>query len=223
MSEEHAVAYRSLRARVARVVASDPEAIDKEAPATPGWSVHDVLAHMVGVTDDVVAGRLDGVATNPWTAAQVESRKGTSVEAMLDEWEVTGPQFETLMAGVPAEIAGQALFDAVTHEHDIRHALGAPGARESDALDLAWRWIVLMRPVNGGPTLRFLTEQGEEMIGEGEPLATVGATRFELLRAQTGRRSAGEIEKFEWEPRCQPELMIVNTDVFSMRAEPLNE
>ena len=37
-------------------------------PATPEWRAHDVLAHLVGVTDDVVNGRLDGIATDAWTA-----------------------------------------------------------------------------------------------------------------------------------------------------------
>jgi uncharacterized protein (TIGR03083 family) len=222
MSEEHAVAYRALRARVAEVVSADPDAASKESPATPGWTVHDVLAHMVGVNDDVVNGRLEGVATDPWTAAQVEARRDASIAAMLDEWEVVGPQFETLMAGVPPEIAGQALFDAATHEHDIRCALGVPGARDSDALDLAWQWVALMR-ANGGATLRVITEHGDEVIGVGDPVATIKTTRFEVLRALTGRRSESEVARYEWEPRCQPELLIANVDVFSMREEPLNE
>jgi uncharacterized protein (TIGR03083 family) len=223
MSEEHATAYRALRARVAEVVTAHAGAVGSDSPATPGWTVHDVLAHMVGVTDDVVHGRLDGVATEPWTAAQVVARSNVTAQMMLEEWDTLGPHFETLMAGVPAEIAGQAVFDAVTHEHDIRHALGAAGARDTDALDQAWQWLVTMRPVNGGPTLRFVTEQGVQVSGPGEPEATVKASRFELLRAQSGRRNASEIAEYGWEPECRPELILASNEVFSMRDEPLNE
>jgi hypothetical protein len=61
MTEQHATAYAELRGRVAGLVDDvDPSALEQPAPATPGWRVRDVLAHMIGVTDDVVHGRLEG-------------------------------------------------------------------------------------------------------------------------------------------------------------------
>ena len=39
--------------------------------ATPAWSLHDLLAHIVGVADDVVSGRVDGYASADWTRRQV--------------------------------------------------------------------------------------------------------------------------------------------------------
>src|SRR5262245_40632639 len=72
MSDEHADAYRDLRERVTVLMADvDDAALAAPSPATPEWTVHDVFAHLVGVTDDVVAGRLDGVATDEWTQKQV--------------------------------------------------------------------------------------------------------------------------------------------------------
>src|SRR6516165_6220971 len=138
MSEPHGDAYAALRVRVSEVVAGvEPDALERVAPATPEWTVREVLCHLVGVTDDVVNGRLDGVATDAWTAAQVDKRVGVPVDALLEEWAETSPQFESTMRAVPDAIAGQAIFDAVTHEHDIRNGLGAPGARDSDAVALA--------------------------------------------------------------------------------------
>ncbi len=65
MSESHAVAYRALRSRVREVVeSSDADVMLAVVPATPEWRAHDVLAHLVGVTDDVVNGRLDGLASD---------------------------------------------------------------------------------------------------------------------------------------------------------------
>jgi len=223
MSEPHGDAYAALRVRVTEVVAgADPDALEQIAPATPSWTVREVLCHLVGVTDDVVNGRLEGVTTDAWTAAHVDKRVGVPVDALLEEWEATGPQFDAMLRAVPDEIAGQAVFDAVTHEHDIRNGLDAPGARDSDAVALAWAWAVDARTRFGAPALRFVTDAGAEVSGAGEPVATVQASRFELIRAFTGRRSADEITRYGWEPGCKPELLIA-ADIFTLRARPLDE
>jgi uncharacterized protein (TIGR03083 family) len=222
MAEPHAAAYRALRVRVVDVVAAaGPDACDRPSPATPDWSVHDVLAHMVGVCDDVVNGRLEGIATDAWTDAQVVRRRGRSYDGMLADWDEYAPRFESMLAGAPTAIAGQALFDAATHEHDIRHALGAPGARDSDALTLAWEWLVVAR-ADAAPAMRFVTELDDVVVGTGEPRATVHASRFELLRATTGRRSAGEIAGYGWEPLADPAVLL-GSPIFTLRATPLDE
>jgi uncharacterized protein (TIGR03083 family) len=227
MSDSTAVSYsqsyRDLRARVSELIrAADPEAFDGPSPATPEWRVHDVLSHMVGVTDDVVNGRLDGVATDPWTAAQVDARRTRTAPELLDEWERTAPQFEAVLDGAPPEIVGQALFDAVTHEHDIRCALGTPGARDSDALVIAWNWLLGARARGGAPPVRFLTEVGEVVAGSGDPEYSVEASRFELLRATVGRRSPDEIARYGWDPAPNAELLVA-AEIFTLRDTPLNE
>jgi len=218
MSDEHADAYRDLRERVTVLMADvDDAALAAPSPATPEWTVHDVFAHLVGVTDDVVAGRLDGVATDEWTQKQVDARRDATKDELLAEWSEKGPQFEELMRGVPGEIAGQALFDAATHEHDLRYALGKPGARDSAAVAEAWTWIVIMR--RGG--VRYVTDEGD-VAGADVPAATVRASRFEILRACTGRRSASEVAAYQWDGEVQPELILV-APFFTLREEPLNE
>jgi uncharacterized protein (TIGR03083 family) len=214
-------AYKGVRTRVTELVAStDPARMDEQSPATPEWRVRDVLAHMVGVPADVLAGKLDGVATNAWTQAQVDARRDKSVREMLDEWEETGPQFEAALADVPFEITGQALFDAVTHEHDIRAALGAPGGRDSEAVGLAWQWLLGARAA--GPRVCFVTEAGEELSGAGDVQITIKAPRFELVRAVTGRRTAEEVARYGWDPEPRVE-MILGGDLFTMRASSLGE
>jgi uncharacterized protein (TIGR03083 family) len=221
--ETHAGAYAGVRERVSTFLrATDPAVLDAPVPATPEWRGRDVLAHFVGVNDDVINGRLEGIATDSWTAAQVDARRSASVADMLDEWAKLSPEFEGLLTAAPEEISGQALFDAMTHEHDLRNALGIPGARDSESVDIAWSWIAGARTRGGLPAIRMITESDDIVAGAGEPRATVEASRFELLRAATGRRSASEIAGYRWDPEPEPELLL-GGPIFSLRAEPLNE
>jgi uncharacterized protein (TIGR03083 family) len=223
MPEEHRDAYRDLRLRVREIVlAAGPDAGAVPSPATPEWTVHDVLAHVVGVCDDVENGRLEGVASDEWTAKQVDARRASSTIEILDEWDTRGPVFEDLLVGAPALMAGQVLFDAFTHESDIRRALDAPGARECAAADLGWDFVVSARMRPGATPLRFVTDRDDLVTGEGEPVATITTSRFEILRASTGRRSADEIAAYGWEPSPQPELLLL-APFFRLRAEPLAE
>lgn len=223
MSEAHAAAYRELRGRVTELVQNaDADALAAISPATPEWRVCDVLAHMVGVTDDVSNGRLDGVASDAWTQNQVDQRVDCSVSDLLAEWEKTSPPFEAVMAGVPDAVSGQALFDSFTHEQDLRHALGVPGARESDAAAIAWEWINNARAGANGPAVRIVTEYGEFESGGDGPRTTLRASRFELLRACTGRRTRAEMLAYDWDPEPNIDLILA-ADIFTARTEPLNE
>jgi hypothetical protein len=215
-----AAAYRELRARVSELVrASDPSALDAIAPATPEWRVRDILAHMSGVNTDIVNGNLSGVATDAWTDAQVATRRDWAVSEMLDEWDTNGSVVEA-NAAMLGSAAGQWVSAACTHEHDMRHARGAPGARDSDAVAIAFRWgtNVLGDGLDrqGTPGLRVETEAGGTVVGRGEPRATVRVDRFELIRAMTGRRSVAQMEAYGWEGRpCAEHLVLA---IFTPRA-----
>jgi uncharacterized protein (TIGR03083 family) len=223
MTEQHAPSYEALRVRVTEIVRdTEPELLEGPAPATPEWRVRDVLAHLSGVADDVVNGRVQGIASDEWTAAQVEKRRDLSIDDLLADWERWSPAFEQMLAAGPLEITGQALYDAVTHEHDIRHAIGRPGARDSDALEQGWEWQVAVRTVRGAPAIRFVTERGEQIAGAGTPAVTVQASCFELVRATTGRRTRKEIEAYAWEPEPDPPMLIA-APFFTIRTESLGE
>lgn len=191
--EEHAAAYASLRARVTAAVA----AADRDAPCplTPDWSVGDTLAHLVGVTADVAAGNLEGVATDPWTNAQVAARKGRSIEALLAEWEVTSPPFEALLTQVPVSVSGQAVFDAVTHEHDIRHAISACGAHDTDAVSIAAGWIAAAGVARkaDGPPLAITYGSRLAQWGSGDSPTAISLREFDFIRISSGRRSAAQM------------------------------
>ena len=70
-------------------------------------------------------------------------------------------------------VAGQMVGDASTHEHDIRDALGAPGARDSDAVHIGSHWMAhhmgrFHRDAGHG-TLRIETDLWSETFGDEPP------------------------------------------------------
>jgi uncharacterized protein (TIGR03083 family) len=214
-------AYRDLRVRVDALVRdAGAERCHAIAPATPEWRVHDVLAHLVGVPADILAGRLDGVASDAWTDAQVQPRRDLPTTALLDEWNETGPQVEPMIPGF-GPVAGQMVGDAVTHEHDIRDALRRPGARDSTAVHIGSHWMAnhigrFHRDAGHG-TLRIETDLWSETFGDDPPAVTLRANAFEVLRAATGRRSTAQIEAYAWDGPARPEIVLM--PIFVPRAQ----
>jgi uncharacterized protein (TIGR03083 family) len=218
---EYADAYRDARTRVCALVAdAGPDAFDAFAPAAPDWRARDVLAHLTGVCADITSGNLDGVATDAWTGAQVDARRDWTVERLVAEWDELGPAVEELIPAFPEPLAVQLLADTTTHEHDIRGALGMPGAHDSDALGLAFPGVARYGLT---AALQLETEAGTVTTGDGEGtvLATVRAPRFELFRAMTGRRSADQIRAYEWDPEPHVEALVIG--LFTPRPTQLVE
>ena len=188
--EELFDAYCGVRRRAGAAVESVPTAaLDATCPATPDWRVHDVIAHLVGAPNDVLAGKLEGVATDPWTQAQVDACRDTPAAEMLDAWDADGTAMEPLFAVVGFDRFGQMLFDAVTHENDVCHALGVGADRENLGVDCSFDWLVAVAGAFRAEPLRVRTGRDDVVIGQGEPVATIDLTRFEFVRASSGRRS----------------------------------
>jgi uncharacterized protein (TIGR03083 family) len=221
-------AYRGVMDRVSLMADGlDGPTADRTVPATPGWRVRDLLAHLVGVPADVLGGRLDGVATDAWTAAQVDARRDRCVPDLLAEWESTWPGFaavlESLGQANPAP-AKQAIFDAVTHEHDLRGALEQPGARDGEAWDIAWEFgaWALDASRNGdeaGALCLHAWDGRPVMVGTGDVVTTVRASSFDLFRTMSGRRSPAQIRAFTWDGEPRPGQL----SVFPPRATDLVE
>lgn len=205
-----AAAYRGIHERVAALTASlDNDVATRIAPATPEWRVKDVVAHLVGVNADVLAGNIDGAGTDPWTEQQVAPRRDRSLAELLAEWQELSPGLEAIIPAIPEGPRGQLIFDAVSHEFDVRGALGQPGARDCDAATIGFRWaadvVAMVRDGAQAGALCLRTEDGSHVAGTGEVTATVAADRFELFRAMSGRRSLDQIAAFDWEGDAAPE------------------
>jgi uncharacterized protein (TIGR03083 family) len=222
---EYPRVYVELRDRVTDLVGSaSPEQLSMRAPAAPEWTVHDVLAHIVGVTTDVLNGNLDGVASDAWTQAQVDARRDATAADLLGEWHANAPRIDPIIPSFGG-VAGQFIFDATTHEHDIRGALGAPGRRDSDAVVVSFEWmgqfVAAARNDRGAGALRLDTDAGSTQYGDGDPTATVATSRFEVVRAATGRRSSAQIDAWDWQGDAHPDLMVLA--IFEPRPDALVE
>ena len=173
-------AYVDLRARVVALLRQTPEQIaTSPVPHCPTWTVNELASHLLGVPDDVVHGRMEGVASDAWTQAQVVRHQAKTLRQIADELAALAVQFDPLLPHVPAMSRSQMVMDAVTHEHDLRHAVGAPGERDSRAVraGLAWlmSWCTRMNPATASA------------------IAAVGAADFDVLQSLTGRRSMAQM------------------------------
>jgi uncharacterized protein (TIGR03083 family) len=206
-------AYQSLRDTIVVLARSRAAELESVPPTTPGWQARDLLAHLGGVCDDVVNGNLEGVGTDPWTAVQVDKRRGWSVEEILVDWERNGEALDALIDQTPPGTFGQLLFDAWTHEQDLRGVLAAPGGRDSVVAGRSYVWSTDAFDQRDReaqrPALLLITDDGTRSVGVGEPTNEVRTSRFELLRAMTGRRSVAQMRGYEWARDADPERLVL--------------
>jgi hypothetical protein len=171
--------------------------------------VRDVVCHLTGACADVLAGRLEGVTTEPWTAAQVDARRDTPFAAVLAEWAELSPSIEDRLRQF-AQLMGAMVADIATHEQDLRGALGEAGARDSAGMDFGLQLFIAgldTRLKEKSLGLRLYAGNQEWEVGEGAPAATVTAPdAFELNRALLGRRSRAQVTAWDWDGDPTPFL-----------------
>jgi hypothetical protein len=133
---------------------------------------------------------------------------------------------EAIADTFPEPYGPQLITDLVTHEHDIRGALGVHGARESDAVrvgaDFVVRWgFTLGIAARGLPAVAVRAKGKEWTAGDGDPPVTLEASEFEVLRALTGRRTVDQIRALRWSDDPAPYLPVFTYGPFTLPAQPL--
>ncbi|KAA0103483.1 maleylpyruvate isomerase family mycothiol-dependent enzyme [Mycolicibacterium sp. P1-5] len=212
--------YRAARCRVRELVDTlNDEQLRSHVPATPRWTVHELLAHLVGCAADAISGRLDGVTSDQWTARHVRERRRTPVGELMDEWDRIGADADATLTD--DQLYGPNLaIDTVCHEADLREALGLPPAdREcwQPFLDVTMRY--LGRQLRDAPSMLIEDEDGQQWsCGSGEPTTLLRADGYELLRANLSRRSLQQIAAWDWAPAPTDE-MINGFGVFGTRVD----
>ncbi len=193
------LAYRDLRERVTTLLAGlEADDWDRIVPHCPDWTVRQTLAHMSGVIDDAINQNMNGVATAPWTQAHLDKRAGRSGPEIIDEW-TTNARFVEAVATKRGMAHSQLLFDAATHEHDLRHALGVPGARDSTAVAVGLGFVVgVLAGRAGGTPVRVIVDDAELTGNAATTTPTLTASAFDVIRSFGSRRSRDQVEALDW-------------------------
>lgn len=166
----------------------DSAALNALTPACPAWSVRDVLAHLAGSASSFGTDSFAGIGTEDWTAEHVESRRDVPVAELLAERWACIPKLEQVPSG--SRVWLPVVHDALTHEADIRSAIGAPGL-PADALAAAFPLLdaTLQKRLGRLGAITLELDGRPRTLGDGEPALVVQAPLFEFWRGAFGRRS----------------------------------
>jgi hypothetical protein len=126
---------------------------------------------------------MEGVTTDAWTQAQVDRHEGESLSQLADALRATATEFDVLLPHIPSPTNSQMMMDAVTHEHDLRHAVGRADAQDSAAVDVALGYLLNMVDTIAP--------------GRAQELSDSGVSRYELMRSLSGRRSIEQMNQLE--------------------------
>jgi hypothetical protein len=160
---------------------------------------------VAGTPDDALAGRLDGAASDAWTASQVERNRAFTVEELLGRWAEQTPGFAEVLDAVNER---RPPYDCHSHEHDIRHALGRPGQRDSAIVETAGAGLARAFDHPFGVTIELADGRSFHSPSSGSPssgdaadasgVTLRGMTMFELFRSRLGRRSRDQVRGYDW-------------------------
>lgn len=196
--------YRGARERITDLVAANQDSHTLPVPATPGWRVHDVVAHLAGAAEDVTHGWSPaGGPTEEWTATHVARGKDIPTGKLLEKWTALGPDVERV---IDDRKIGPLVIDAGTHEHDIRGAFGDTAARDSDVVTVGT--AILLKALQVPASLLVRTEDREVRVGPetDDGLVTLRTTTFEAFRWRLGRRSRAQLAAMDWTGDPEPFL-----------------
>ena len=140
---------------------------------------------------------MKSVTTEPWTQAQVDRHNSDSIAQLREILINQKSKFDIVLPNIPLPVNSQLVMDAVTHEHDLREALGKPGEQDSLAVKVAYAWLLSH------------DRYSDEFI---EQLQVLKISEFQKMRALSGRLSIGQMNAI-----ALPGLAIAN----SLEGSPL--
>ena len=205
--------YREARERVTDLLRTRLDAgLDDDArtvPATPGWTVHDVVAHLAGVAQDVAERRpLVAGPTPEWTAGHVARGRDVPLAGLLDQWAAHSVAVEALL---DSRSPWPPVMDLGSHEQDLRGALGVPGARDCPLVVIGAK--VLLGGLQVPAPLLVTTQDHRIRVGPDgsqdvpdDERTRLETTTFEAFRWRMGRRSRAQLAAMAWSGDPEPFL-----------------
>ena len=194
---EMADLYDACLGEVDRLVADlTPEQLATVVPATPAWTVRQLIAHLAGSAVDATSGRMDGAPGPEWTArhvAELEDRSPAELAAALRSTQ------DAIAASTEGNPRPAIVWNISVHLADVHEALGLP------VLDAA-----LWTPVLAAVAPYRLAQAparvrcGDEVWGSGDAEAEVSP--YELFRALVSRRSRPQMQAWG-SPALTPEQL----------------
>ncbi|AKU17688.1 maleylpyruvate isomerase family mycothiol-dependent enzyme [Luteipulveratus mongoliensis] len=164
-----------------------------DAPSLcPGWSVHDVVAHLVDTAKTTRVNFVTDLARARFSfdrqnANGVARERGTTPGETLERFRAVAGRTST-----PPASKETRLVEAFIHGEDIRRPLGASGDYPLPAVEQALRYQVKTPTSFGGAKdhvagLKLVADDMELSIGDG---ALVSGPASALLVASSGRATA---------------------------------
>ncbi len=213
---DYAAVHRDARPRVTELVGTlDDVDLVRMVPAYPGWTVLDVTRHLTGLAVDLSGETLPG--PEDWVEEvmdrrHIDGRQGMSLPDVLDEWQGAAPGFEKTLGTVDARMAGAVMGEYACHEHDIRGALGRPGARTTLCTNVATDTFInaMLGRAEAAHLPALQVHAGDRRWGapDGVAVAKVSGEPFELFRAVTGRRTVEQIRALDWDGDAEPYISV---------------
>lgn len=220
--------YDASRARIAGLVRptdpTSPADPTVAVAACPGWTIGDLVAHLAGGLGDFVASRFAVDEGDDFGERTVRERQGQSLDDSLAEWERNRAAADDLLAG---PMGGVLLAEVVSHEQDIRQALGTPRLPDAEGVRAA-----LARPLQeiertareaNRPAVRLVIDGDPRLVGVGEAEATFTVSAFDLLRIIGGRRTRAQVRDLDWSGEDPEPYLDALTMFGGFRDTPLEE
>ena len=224
--ESPSQAYANGFERIARLVRDvKDEQLERVVPACPEWTVRELVAHLTGVASDSITANVAEMGRSNWTQTQVDARKDDSLEEILEEWRGITEQITAALDDLHPTLSSALIGDLITHEHDLRNAIGNSDERDNDGVVVSASFYARnfgKRLKDAGlPTL--VVEGGEHQwtAGREEPVGNVKAPLFDMLRGLTGRRTTDEVKAFDWSVDAAPYLPLFS--MYPPAPQSLNE
>jgi uncharacterized protein (TIGR03083 family) len=197
------VHYRDGRERLTGFVRAHLDRDQEPVPATPGWTVHDSVAHLTAIAQDIEGGwRPSRRPTSAETEEHVARSSGVPTTEVLERWAAASPAVEAYLDEVPS---WAIVLDVGAHEQDVRNALGNRDARDVPLVLVGSK--LLLKSLQVPAPLLVRTEGGEVRVGpeDGSPV-TLTTTSFEAFRWRLGRRSRRQLAAMDWSGDPSPFL-----------------